>query len=355
MPPEQMPVPPETVVPPIPPVHIAPNTLEDYLWALGIFLGVIVVSQLFKWLFLKRLKTVAKKTKGDLDDFLIETVQKINWWFFAAVGAYAGAQSLELPDMAARAIHHVFVIAVTICAVKIFGEGITYALAKTSSKEKTSSDNGRNTIIQAFGRIIKVLLWVLAGTFVLSNFGVNVTSLIAGLGITTMAIALAAQPMLKDFFGAITVIGGGLFRNGDLIMFDGSLGTVESIGMRTTRLRTPQGEELIIPNSKLAEAKIQNFKNMQRRRVEFMVGTKYTTSSEKLREIPAIIEGIIKGIKDAEFDRCHFKEFGSPGLNIEVAYWVLSSEHRVYMDVRHRVNLAIKEEFEKAGIVFDRA
>ena len=204
------------------------NSLEAYLRALAIFAGWIVVSKLVKVLVLARLKVVAKRTKGDLDDFLIETISKVNWWFFAAVGAYISAQSLELPDMASRTVKYFFVIVMTIQVVKILGEGITYALAKTAAKEK----NGKNLVLHAFGRIINVLLWVLAGIFVLSNFGVNVTSLIAGLGITTMAIALAAQPMLKDFFGAITIIGGGLFKNGDLIMFDGSLGTVESIGMR---------------------------------------------------------------------------------------------------------------------------
>jgi small-conductance mechanosensitive channel len=349
MPPEPTVVPPETAILPVSP--LLANTLEEYLWAVGIFFGVIVISQLFKWLFLKRLKAIAKKTKGDLDDFLVEAISGINWWFFAAVGAYAGVHSLELPDIADTSVNYFFIIAVTIQTVKVLGEGITYALTKTATKEK----NGKNTILHAFGRIINVLLWVFAGIFILSNFGVRVTSLIAGLVITTRAIALAVQPMLKDFIGAITIIGGGLFQNGDLIMFDGSQGTVESLGMRTTRLRTLQGEELIIPNSKLAEAKIQNFKNMQRRRVECTIGVKYTTPSEKLREIPAIIEGIIKGIEEAEFERCHFKEFGSPGLNIEIAYWVLSPGHRVYMDVRHRVNIAIKEEFEKKGIQFDRA
>lgn len=353
-------MPPETLVPPevsqaVEAASASGNSLEAYLIALAIFAGFIVVSKLVKVVVLARLKIVAKRTKGDFDDFVIDTVSGMNWWFFAVAGMYAALQQLTLPDIADKSVQYLFIIALTFQAVKIIESAIMYALSKAAEREGGNSDNGRNTIIQAFGKIVKVILWVLAITFVLSNFGVNVTSLIAGLGITTMAIALAAQPMLKDFFGAITVIGGGLFKNGDLIMFDGSLGTVESIGMRTTRLRTPQGEELVVPNSKLAEAKIQNFKNMQKRRVEFAIGVKYTTSSEKLCEIPVIIEGIIKGIKEAEFERCHFKDFGNPGLNVEIAFWVLSPDHRVYMDVRHQVNIAIKEEFEKAGIQFDRA
>jgi small-conductance mechanosensitive channel len=298
---------------------------------------------------------LAKKTSSDFDDFLIDMATRLNWMFFGAVGAYGAVRSFDMPDVVDKALNYFFVSAIAFQAVILVNGAITYALSKFMAKNKASEDSGGPGIVRLLSASAKFLVWLIAIISVLSNLGVNVTALIGGLGVGTLAIALAVQSFLRDIVSTVKVYFAHLFEVGDFIAFDGNMGTVEKIGLTTTHLRTPQGEELIFPNSKVIDGKIQNFKNMEKRRVEFTIGVKYGTRSEQVGRIPDIIRSIIEKTEHAEFERCHFKEFGNPGLNIEVAYWVLSPSYQVSMEIRHRVNLAIKEEFEKAGIQFDRA
>lgn len=345
--------PPETVIPPVSlPLG---NTLEDYLIAFGIFAGVIVILWGLKFLAL-RLKKAAKKTKTDIDDFLIEIAGKVSVLFFAAIGAYAGARSLALPSTADKALQYFIIVVVAWELAKVASGAITYAVRRLVMREKGGGKDASGTaILHVVGGAGKGIVWAIAILIVLSNFGVNVTALFAGLGVTTLAIGLALQPLLRDFFSGVVIYVEKPFQAGDFIVFDGSMGVVERIGFKTTRLRAPQGEELIVPNSKLTDTKIQNFGSMEKRKVEFTIGVKYSTSSEKIRKIRDLMTGIIGRFEELEFDRCDFVEFGDAGLKVKISYWVTNPDFNAYMEIRHQVNLAIKEEFEIAGIVFDRA
>jgi len=210
----------------------------------------------------------------------------------------------------------------------------------------------KNVAIKNITTILKILLWILAVLVVLSNWGINITSLIAGLGIGGIAIALAAQNILQDVFSSFSIFIDKPFKVGDFIVAGDDKGVVENIGIKTTRIKTLQGEELVISNQELTETRVHNFKKMEKRRVAFTLGVAYETPTEKLKKIPEVIKEIISRESLAEFDRAHFKEYGDFSLNYEVVYYISSGDYTEYMDSHQKINFAIKDAFEEMGIEF---
>ncbi|WP_073079966.1 mechanosensitive ion channel family protein [Sporobacter termitidis] len=200
--------------------------------------------------------------------------------------------------------------------------------------------------------LIKIVVWGIAILLFLDNVGVKVTSLVAGLGISGIAVAFAAQTVLTDVFCFFTILFDRPFEIGDFIEAGDKSGTVEHIGVKTTRLRALSGEQLIFSNKDLTSSRIQNYKTMEQRRVLFTLGVTYDTPPEKLKEIPDIMKNIVEGIADTKFSRCHFVTFGEYGLNFETAYIIMSSDYDKYMDIHQQVNLSIKEIFDQNGIEF---
>jgi small-conductance mechanosensitive channel len=200
--------------------------------------------------------------------------------------------------------------------------------------------------------IIKILVWILGIVFLMDNFGYDVTAFVTGLGIGGIAIALAAQNILGDLFNYFVIFFDKPFEVGDFIIIDDKRGTVEAIGIKTSRIRSLTGEELVFANSDLSTSRIHNYKRMARRRVLFTLGVTYQTSLENLRVIPEIIQNIITSQEDTEFDRAHFYKYGDFSLDIEVVYYVLSTEYNKYMDIQQSINLKIFEEFAGRGIEF---
>jgi small-conductance mechanosensitive channel len=219
-------------------------------------------------------------------------------------------------------------------------------------KLKNGRDESGALAVKWLGRIVKGAVWVLALILFLDNIGVKVTSLITGLGIGGVAIAFAAQSALTDIFCFFTIFFDKPFEIGDFIIAGEQSGTVEHIGVKTTRLRALGGEQLVVSNTDLTGSRIRNYKTMQQRRVCFTLGVTYDTPSAKLEELPARIRTIVEATPDAAFSRAHFASFGDYSLNIEVVYFVLSADYERYMDVNQAVNLAIKQDFERFGVEF---
>ena len=223
---------------------------------------------------------------------------------------------------------------------------VDFGLRKMAKKK----GNEDASAFQGMRLVIKILLWSIGFLLVLSNLGFDITSLIAGLGIGGVAIALAVQNILGDIFSSFSIVFDKPFKVGDYIVIEPDRGIVKKIGLKTTRLETLQGEELIISNKELTSARVQNFKKMKQRRINFNVGVTYETSPAKLKEIDALIEKIIKGVKDVEFVRCHFQGFGDFSLNFEVVYLVKSGDYAVFMDKQEEINFAIVNAFTKNKI-----
>jgi small-conductance mechanosensitive channel len=200
--------------------------------------------------------------------------------------------------------------------------------------------------------IIMASIWVAAALFFLANLGINITTFITGLGIGGVAIALAVQSVLGDVLSSFSISIDKPFEIGDFIVIDNLRGTVEQIGLKTTRIRSINGELLVFGNQDLTKARIQNFKRMQSRRILFRIGLVYGTNSAQLKAIPEIVKGIIEAQEQLQFDRCHFVELGSFSLNYEIVYTVSNPDFAIYCEHQQAINLALIEEFEKRGIEF---
>jgi small-conductance mechanosensitive channel len=232
-----------------------------------------------------------------------------------------------------------FIIAVLVNAVKY------YWVAK-------EEDETRERTFKALMPIIKFAVWIVAVIFLLDNLGFKVTTVVAGLGIGGVAVALAGQAILKDLFSYFAILFDRPFEIGDFIAVGDKSGTVEKVGVKTTRLMSLSGEQLIFSNADLTDSRVQNYKRMKRRRVVFNLGVAYETPAKKLEAIPEIVGKIIADVDGAVFDRAHFASYGDSSLDYEIVYYVLTNDYQVYMDVQQRINLAIFKELGKRKIEF---
>ena len=198
----------------------------------------------------------------------------------------------------------------------------------------------------------RIALWAFGGIFILSNLGIEITSLIAGLGIGGIAVAFALQGILSDLFSSFSIYFDKPFRIGDFIVIGDNMGTVERIGIKTTRIRTLQGEELVVSNAELTTTRVQNYKKMQNRRIVFQLGVTYETPEEKVKAIPELLRTVITDIKGVRLDRAHFASYGDSALIFEVVYFVESGDYNQYMDLQQSINFGIMEVFGKEGIEF---
>ncbi len=332
----------------------AGNSAYDYLLAVVIFLGVIIVLKIFQAFILLRLRRLALKTKSDLDDILIEIFQQIKppFYFFAAL--YSGIKVLILPDI----VHKVLIVLITVSVVYESVVGlqklIDYFLKKHLKKVDNTPEGKKQSkaMINALGMIAKVALWLIGITLVLANLGINVTSIVASLGIGGIAIALALQNILGDLFSSFSIYLDKPFMIGDFVVLGQDSGTVEKIGLKTTRIRTLQGEELIIPNNELTNSRIHNYKTLEKRRHSFVVGVTYETSGQNLRKIPKLMKEIINKEKLAEFQWCYFKEFADSALNYETVFYATTKDYEEFVKLSHKINLAIMSKFKEVGIEF---
>ncbi len=202
--------------------------------------------------------------------------------------------------------------------------------------------------------LLAVAVWTIALLMILSNLDIEITALIAGLGVGGIAIGLAAQNIFKDLFSSLAIVFDQPFIRGDFISFDGGeyLGDVEKIGMKTTRIRSLSGEEVIIANSQLLDKEIRNYRRMDERRATFSLGVLYQTPHEKLRRIPELVKSAIEDVEKARFDRSHLKEYADSSINFESVFWIRDREYSAYMEVNHQILLNVHKAFEEEGIDF---
>lgn len=326
------------------------NSLQDWLIALGILIATIGIVAIGGAALLRRLKKAALKTATQYDDIVILAVEKFVFPLLYVGGIYAALSYLSLPKKVDKMIHLLLLLLYTYFILRIITGIIQYMVTSFLSKQ----EGGEMKKKQAKGFIViaKVIVWILGFVFVLDNMGFNVSAIIAGLGVGGIAIALAAQTVLGDLFAYFIIFFDRPFEIGDFIIFDKDLGTVEYIGVKSTRIRTLNGQLLICSNKDLTNARVNNFKSLSKRRIVFKIGVTYQTPVNTVEAIPGMIKGIIQAQEGAEFDRGHFSGFGDSSLDFEFVYFIISSEYNTYMDVQQRINLGILRAFEGAGIEF---
>jgi small-conductance mechanosensitive channel len=253
-----------------------------------------------------------------------------------------------MPPSLQKAIDVLGVAVLTVLGIRLLVAVVYYTFEKYFlTREEVRKQNIRRLL-----PVIKVAIWGVGVMFLLDNLGFRISTVGAGLGIGGIAVALAAQAVLGDLFSYFSILLDRPFELGDFIIVGDYMGTVEYTGIKTTRIRSLGGEQLVFSNTDLTNSRIRNYKRMQRRRVVFKFGVTYQTSTERLKEIPGIIGGIMEGVDDAVLDRAHFFEYGDFSLNFEIVYYVLTGNYNKYMDIQQQINLAINEEFAKRGIEF---
>lgn len=321
------------------------NNVADYL-AFALLFGLFfVILRIFRRIVLKKVKEIIKKTgRGDVLVSIIDTVKAPLYWYLAF---YLSVNILNLHPSLNKVLEGILVIWISYQAVLVFQVFIDRGLQSFIVKE---SDSGSQVAMSNIGKIVKVIVWFFAALFALSNIGINVTSVMAGLGIGGIAIAFALQNILSDLFSSFAIFFDKPFAIGDFIIVGEHMGVVENIGIKTTRLRALQGEEIVISNRELTTSKIQNFKKLKKRRIVFHFGVTYDTSLDKLKKIPEMIKRIVDGKELAEIDRAHFFKFADYSLDFEVVYYFLSADYNEYMDTHENILFDIKDKFEKEDI-----
>ena len=326
------------------------NSLQKWLIALGIiFIGLVVVY-FVKVFAVKGFKKWSKRTDTTFDDFLVSLFEKclVPYLYFVSI---AGAvYTLELSAKASRIFHVVILLVTTFYVVKAINATLQYLIYSFLQRH----DEGKVKQRQVSGIIVifKIIVWVVGIIFLLDNLGYNITTIVAGLGIGGIAIALAAQTFLGDLFCYFVILFDRPFEIGDFITVDDKMGEVEFIGIKTTRLRSLGGEQLICSNRYLTESRVHNFKRLQKRRVSFNLGVTYQTSPEMLEAIPGIVKEIISAKPDILFDRVHFVGFGNFSLNFEIVYFFLTADFNAHMDLQQQIFYEIYREFSNKEIAF---
>ncbi len=326
--------------------HIFNNSGSDYLVFLGLLVVFLIIFKIIQKVILKKLYALAKKTKTDLDVTLIEIIRNVKPSFYVFLSFFFALKNLNVSVLVNSIINWLLIIWATYISIIALQRLVDYIFLK---KIKTETGNTAQALT-TLSTIAKTLLWLVGAMFILSNMGININSVLAGLGIGGIAVALALQNILSDLFSSFAIYFDKPFEVGDFIMVGDQLGVVEKIGIKTTRIKALQGEEIVISNQELTSARIQNFKKLQERRITFSFGVTYGTPNEKLKEIKKIVENIFSDIEETRFDRCHFYRFDESSLFYEVVYFVNSPDFNIYMDIQEKINLSLKLGLEKSGI-----
>lgn len=329
------------------------NTAEQYLFALAVFVVINIGIIVFKKYVLHVLKAIAKRTANEFDDMLVDMIESIKYPLYLVLAFYASLKLLNVPQLLFDASYYLLMIGILYYAVKGLQAAIDFFAAEYEKRSQRKSRlGGKSKAVQYLSKMGKLALWLFAALILLGNLGVEITPLIAGLGIGGLAIAFALQSILSDVFNFFAIYMDKPFMEGDFLILGDDLGTVEKIGLRSTRIKTLRGEELVISNNELTSTRIHNFRKMDYRRIQFGFGVTYETPGKKLENVPGTVKKVVLAQKKTRFDRAHFKEFGDFSLNYEVVYYLDSTDYNEYMDVQQAINLGLKKEFEKQGIEF---
>ncbi|MCX5794267.1 MAG: mechanosensitive ion channel family protein [Elusimicrobia bacterium] len=331
--------------------EILGNSVWEYLVSAGTFLGILVAFSIVRKVVIARLRALAARTETDLDDLLVDLLELIRLPEVVLVALWTATRHLDLPARAEHLLHAVLLMALTYRALTWLRVGADYSIRKMLCAQGRGAEADKGTA-RNLSYLISGLLWVVAVLFVLSNLGFNVSSMLAGLGIGGVAVALAAQAVLGDLFSALAIYLDRPFVVGDFIVVGDKQGTVEHIGIKTTRVRALSGEMLIVANSKLTSSEIQNFRLLRERRIAFKVGVPYTTTAEQVAKVPALLKAAISAQSKARFDRAHLSSFGETGFSFEAVYYVTGPDYTVYMDVNQAIHLGILDAFRKEKIAF---
>lgn len=330
---------------------LAGNSLLRWLVACALFLAVLLVLLTARRIvrgYYKRLQATAHTEVLELP---LQVLTRTALPFFIVVALFAAAQSLVLPPTAVRILNSAITIALfwqagawAVAAVKIWLD--------RKRQRSLATDRAAVGSLGIIGFILNLVIWGLVVLLTLDNLGVNITALVAGLGIGGIAVALAVQNVLGDLFASLSITLDRPFVVGDFLIVGDFLGSVEYIGIKSTRLRSLSGEQIVISNSDLLGSRVRNYGRMNERRVVFQTRLSYDTPLELVERIPGMIREIIEAQANTRFDRSHFAMHGVSSLEFETVYYVLSPDYNRYMDIQQAINLRLHRTLAALGVEF---
>jgi len=324
------------------------NPIDRWLAALACVLAVVVAATLLRALGRRVLQRFSAGNRTRAGDLAQESLSATRPWLLGLVAMHPAAGLLELPP---RVAHWVFVAAVIAGFLQIGLWAARLAQAWIDhSRGKHQADSAALTSFGAVSFLVRFTLWVVVALLALDNLGVNVSALVAGLGIGGIAIGLALQNILGDLFASLSIVLDRPFSVGDAIRVDDFSGTVENIGVKTTRVRSDNGELLVFANGDLTKSRLRNFGQMRERRVVFGFTLRHSTTPDGAAAIPPVVRAIIAALPDTRFERAHLKAISTTGLEFEVVYWMLTPDYRRCMDTQQALNLELLRHFASAGI-----
>ncbi len=328
------------------------NSIRSWSIA-GVIAGALWLALYAIRLFVtRRLTTVSERTTGDFDDLAADLVRKIRWYLILALAVRAGSEALVLPAGVARGIRQFVAIAILL-QLAVWGNAVIGFWIRKWARRRSGKEGTGESTLGAITVLAKGVLWTVIGILALRNvFDYDISALLTGLGIGGIAIALAVQNILGDLFAALSIVLDKPFEVGDAIAVDTFSGTVEHVGLKTTRIRAVTGEQVIISNADLLKSRVRNLKRLRERRALLSLGVAYDTPPGVVAEIPGLLRAAVETQPHARFDRAHFVGFAGAALNFELVYFLQSADYLLYMDTQQTVNLHILRVLTERGISF---
>ncbi len=322
------------------------NTVASYIDVILYFVIALVVLFVFQRFLMAQFEKFSQQTTTEVDDVLVEFIQSIRPRLYIIVSLYVALSTLQLNAMAKGSMNAIMIIAVLFQVTRSAQIVIEFFAKKLNGGE----DEHVQSAAQLLNALIVIVVWIFGIMMILSNIGINITSLIAGVGIGGIAVAFAVKELLSDLFSSFSIYFDKPFKAGDTVKVNDEVGKIKKIGVKTTRIISRTGEELVIPNQDMTSSCVHNYKKMDHRNVRTHLSVAFDTPTEVLRAIPDAITEIVNGVPHAECKRVHLKKFSEWGLVFETLYVIDSSDYTTYMDAQHTINIGIKELCDARGI-----
>jgi len=330
-------------------VRFLDSSVRAWIAAVGVAAASYLALLLIQRLVVRRVGRIAGRTVSGVDDLVVELARRTRRWLLLLTVIYLGSQFLNLPHRLDAALRTAAVLAVLIQLALWALTGIDFWVAR-ARVQRLAEDAASVSLIGLLAFIGKAVLATVVLLLILDNVGVNVTALVAGLGVGGIAVALALQNILGDLLASLSIVLDKPFVLGDTINLGELTGTVESVGLKTTRLRSATGEQIVISNGDLLKSRIRNLKRMTERQVTLTFGVVYGTPAAALASIPGLVREIVEAQDQVRFGRAHLKRLAEWSLEFEAAYAVLSPDYNLYMDRQQAITLALLRRLEDAGI-----
>lgn len=327
------------------------NSLLDWSMALGIAAVAFMVFLMARRAIRTYYKKMQATTATELLEIPLQVLSRTTLPLLFIVALFIGAQWLIVGPTTQR----VLASAITIALFWQVGIWVMAAVSiwlERKRQRSLAADRAAAGSLGIISFVVNVVIWAMVLLLTLDNLGIDITALIAGLGIGGIAVALAVQNVLGDLFASLSITLDRPFVVGDFLIVGDFMGSVEYIGIESTRLRSLSGEQIIISNSDLLGSRVRNYGRMQERRVVFGTSVTYETPVEQVEQIPAMIRQIVEAQADTRFDRSHFAKHAAASFDYETVYYVLSADFNKYMDIQQAINLRLHRELLQRGVEF---